>query len=56
MTAECPIVNKVEHDLALHKLRVNRLRRALEFIRDHTHSRDAQLYAASALEADEMML
>lgn len=57
MTAECPIVDKIEHDLALHKLRLNRLRVALKFIRDHANSAaETKLYAASALAADEMML
>ena len=50
-----PILEKAEHDLAAHDLRIRRLRMALEFIRDRAGSEATKLYAESALESDEVM-
>ena len=51
-----PVIEKLDHELALRGLRIKRLRMALEFIRDHdAHPQRTRIYAESALEADEVM-
>lgn len=53
--AVAPVLDKIEHDLAVFQLRITRLRMALEFIRHYAGSEATKLYAESALESDDVM-